>query len=331
MRTKKTKIIKGVRIDLNLIRNKRIAIIGYGSQGRAQALNLKDTGFRPKIGLPLKSNKRRQAKRDGFKITTPRLAVRDADIAVILAPDHKHKELFENELYPVIQAKQIFVFAHALSVHFGLISQPDGVDFVLVAPHSPGLRMRERFLGGKGVTAFIGRTELSAKKSLKIAAAYGGAIGCAKDGMFVTSFAHEAVGDIFGEQVVLCGGLSALLKSGFETLVKAGLPPENAYLECVYQIDLIVDLIKRHGIRGMYDRISKTAAFGAAMAESRIINPRSRKAMKDILKDIEKGDFVEDLMADYAKGFKKFKARQKKIDSGGMDKMAGLFSRDQDL
>ena len=330
MRLKKTRIIDAGTIDLQLIKNKPIAIIGYGSQGRAQALNLRDSGFDPIIGLPSQSHSRKRARKDDFKITTPRLAVKNAAIAAILVPDHRHRELFDNELYRVMMPGQVFVFAHALSVHFHLVDQPDGVDFVLVAPHGPGLRLRERFLRGGGITAFVGRTESSSKASLGLAAAYAGAIGCGRGGLVVTTFAHEAIGDIFGEQAVLCGGLSALLKAGFETLVKAGLPPENAYLECVYQIDLIVDLIKRYGIGGMYDRISKTAAFGAVPAESKIINNESEKAMRNILNEIDSGDFARNLMADYARGFRRFKAALKKRQSRELDRMARYFSNELD-
>lgn len=326
MSTKKPKIILAGWINLKVIKNKRIGIIGYGSQGRAQALNLRDSGFEPIIGLPSRSRSRNIALKDGFKIGLSSSVVEDSDIAVILVPDHKHKELFEKELYPAMHKGQIFVFAHALSVHFGLVAQPEGVDYVLVAPHSPGIRLRERFMKGEGVSAFIGATRQSSKASIKKAAAYARAIGCAKAGLIVTSFEHEAIGDIFGEQAVLCGGLSALLKAGFETLVKAGIPPENAYLECVYQIDLIVDLIKRHGIEGMYDRISKTAAFGAVSAETEIINSQSKKAMKNMLKEIDKGVFIGNLMSDYADGFKKFKSLRRKNKLSEMDEIARSFS-----
>ncbi len=323
----KLKIIRKNQIDLSLLKNLNIAVIGYGSQGQAQALNLRDSGFIPTIGLPSKSRSRQLAHKDGFSISTPIRAVKNSDLISILIPDHKHKELFDNGLYDVCRKGQIFVFAHSLSVHFKLVKQPEAVDFVLVAPHGPGVRLRERYNAGKGLLAFISRTEISSKKSLRLAAAYAGAIGCARAGLIETSFASEAIGDIFGEQAVLCGGLSALLKAGFETLVKGGLSPHNAYIECVYQLDLIVDLVKKYGINGMYDRISTTAAFGSLMAEDDIINAGSKKAMVSILKNIQSGNFIDELLADYENSFKKLKSNMNKKRSANLDKMAVLFDK----
>jgi len=321
------KIIRENRIDLSLLKNLNIAIIGYGSQGRAQALNLRDSGFKPTIGLLSKSRSRYLARKDGFNITTPIRAVKKSDLIAILIPDHKHKELFENGLYDVCRKGQTFVFAHSLSVHFKLIKQPKGVDFVLVAPHGPGIRLRERFIAGKGLLAFIGKTESSAKKSLKLAAAYAKALGCARTGLIETSFASEAIGDIFGEQAVLCGGLSALLKAGFETLVRGGLSAHNAYIECVYQLDLIVDLVKKYGINGMYDRISTTAAFGSLMVEDNIINASSKKAMVSILNNIKSGKFIDELLTDYGNSFTKLKSNMNKKRSADIDKIAAYFDR----
>ncbi len=326
MKSRRIKIIRDKRINLNLLHGRTIAIIGYGSQGRAQALNLRDSGFQPVIGLPVRSQSRRMARRDGFSVTTPSKAAKGADIVTILIPDHKHSELFENELYRVMTTGQTFIFAHSLSVHFKMIKQPEKVDYILVAPHSPGIRLRERYLAGQAVSAFIGKTGRSSKQSFKLAAAYAKAIGCSGYGLIETSFAHEAVGDIFGEQAVLCGGLSALLKAGFDTLVKAGIPSENAYLECVYQLDLIVDLIKQYGIEGMYQRISTTAAYGGLMAESKIINDKSKQAMNSLLKEIKNGSFTAGLMADYNKSFKKLNQQRKKSHLPALDEIARYFS-----
>jgi len=325
MKSPKIKIISDRQINPNLLRDRTIVIIGYGSQGRAQALNLRDSGFTPLIGLPVGSRSRQIAKRDGFAATTPSKAAPQADIVAVLIPDHKHKELFDNELYPVMKAGQIYIFAHALSVHFKLIEQPPKIDYVLVAPHSPGIRLRERYLAGEAVAAFIGKTDESSKRSLRSAAAYAKAIGCSRYGLIETNFANEAIGDIFGEQAVLCGGLAALLRAGFNTLVKAGIPSENAYLECVYQLDLIVELIKKYGIDGMYQRISTTAAYGGLMAESKIINDKSKKAMTSLIKQIEDGRFTAGLMADYKNSFKKLNQKRKKSHSHALDEMARYF------
>jgi len=326
MNRRKIKLVKQSIIDIGLLKGRKLAVIGYGSQGRAQALNLRDSGFSPIIGLPTGSRSRRKAKRDGFTVTTPAKAVKNAEIIVVLVPDHKHKELFERDLPGAIHTGQTFIFAHALSVHFKLVTQPPDVDFLLVAPHGPGIRVREKYLAGEGVTAFVGRTGESSPGCLKLAASYAAAIGCAKAGMIETSFHHEAVGDIFGEQAVLCGGLVGLLKTGFDTLVRAGLPPENAYLECVYQLDLIVDLIKKYGIGGMYDRISLTAALGSVKAESQIINRQSEKAMAVMLKNIEDGKFVNGLMAEYKKGFKSLRAAQNKNHKMLFNDIAEFFA-----
>jgi ketol-acid reductoisomerase len=286
------------RINLQILKSKKIAILGYGSQGKAQAFNLRDSGFTPIIGLPEKSKSRKQAIRDKFKVMLPSEAVGRADIIAVLAPDQVQGDLFSKQIKDSIYPGQTFIFAHALSVHFGLVKQPKGVDFVLVAPHAPGIRMREQFEQGKSVSAFIGKTEKSSGVSLRIAAAYARAVGCNQKALIVTSFANEAVGDIFGEQAVLCGGLAGLIQAGFETLVKRGIPPPNAYLECIYQLDLIVDLIKRYGIGGMYDRISYTAHYGGKKAENKIINASSKRAMSKLLKDIEGGKFVRDFIKD---------------------------------
>jgi len=326
MGSRKIKIIRDRQINLKLLQGRTIAIIGYGSQGRAQSLNLRDSGFKPIIGLPVRSRSRKIARGDGFPVTTPLKAVKETEIVVVLIPDHKHKELFDNDLYQAMTAGQVYIFAHALSVHFKMIDQPEKIDYILVAPHGPGIRLRERYLAGEAVTAFIGKTEQSSKQSLKLAAAYARAIGCSGNGLIETSFAHEAIGDIFGEQAVLCGGLSALLKAGFNTLVKAGIPPENAYLECVYQLDLIVDLIKKYGIDGMYQRISTTAAYGGLMAESKIINDNSKKAMVSLLKQIEDGRFTARLMDDYNNSFKKLNQQRKKSHSPSLDEIARYFN-----
>ncbi len=327
MKPKGPKIIHDSQINLNVLRGLKIAIIGYGSQGCAQALNLRDSGFSPVIGLKIKSSSRRQARKDNFNVTTPAKAVTDAEVISVMIPDHLHRELFENELSRVIKKGQTYIFAHALSVHFNLVKQSRGIDFALVAPHGPGQMLRERFISGKGIPAFIAKTDMSSRKALKIAGAYAKAIGCSRAGLLVTSFAREAIGDIFGEQAVLCGGLAALLKSGFDTLVRDGFPPQDAYVECVYQLDMIVDLIKKYGIGGMYKRISTTAEYGSYQAEDKIINADSKKAMQAMLKRIKSGKFTAELMDEYHGSFKKlFRYRNKKRLST-LDEMARYFNK----
>lgn len=321
------KIIRNHQIDSSILKGLKITIIGYGSQGRAQALNLRDSGFSSIIGLKAKSGSRRMAVNDNFEVTTPPKAVKDADLISVMIPDHLHKELFENELGGVIKKGQTFIFAHALSVHFNLVRQPEDVDFVLVAPHGPGVKLRQKFISNEGVLAFIAKTDISSKKALKVVAAYAKAIGCSRTGLIVTGFAEEAIGDIFGEQAVLCGGLAALLKSGFDTLVKGGLPPHNAYIECVYQLDLIVDLIKKYGIGGMYERISTTAEYGSYLAEDEIINTSSKRAMTTMLKKIKNGKFTDELMKEYQRSFKKLYRYRNKKRPSTLDETALFFNK----
>lgn len=314
------------QINLAILKNKKIAILGYGSQGRAQALNLRDSGITPIIGMPEKSKSRKQAVRDKFKVMSPAESVARADIIAVLAPDQVHKDLFANQIKGAIHPGQVFIFAHALSVHFKLVNQPRNVDFVLVAPHAPGLRMRERFVRGGSVSAFIGKTEKSSTASMKIAAAYAKAIGCNHRVLIISSFADEAIGDIFGEQAVLCGGLAGLISAGYETLVKSGIPPHNAYLECIYQLDLIVDLIKRYGIGGMYERISLTARYGGRRAENKIINAQSKRAMNRLLAEISNGKFVEELLRNSNKGDAAKPARVANANQQQIDYLARRFS-----
>jgi len=287
----------------NLLNDRPLAILGYGSQGRAQALNLRDSGITPTIGLPAGSPSRKIAKRDGFSAILPLDAIRKAQIIAVLIPDQLHKKFFDSVPAELL-ARKSFIFAHGLSVAFGLARIPRSSDVILVAPHGPGVRIRELYLSKKPFTAFWGVANDATSKASKIARAYADAIGCAPRGLFRTTFLDEAVGDIFGEQAVLCGGLVGLLESGFETLVSRGFSAKDAYLECIYQIDLIVDLIKKHGPAGMFERISKTAAFGSMRSKGRLFDESMRRKMNALLKEIESGSFARALMAESKSGMK---------------------------
>ena len=279
--------------SLQPLKNRRIAILGYGSQGRAQALNLREAGFEATLGLPARSRSQRQSKADGFTVTTPAKAA-DADILLFLIPDHVHGTVFETEVRAHLRPKQMLVFAHASSVHFGLLVPPPFVDVILIAPMGPGKRLRELNAQTDGVPCFFAVEQDASHSARKIGLALARAIGCLPAGAIETTFAEEAVGDLFGEQAVLCGGLGELLKAGVETLIARGLTPHNAYLECVYQIDLIVDLIKSEGLAGMYRLISPTAAYGAREAGPAVISPGSRRAMERLFNEIESGRFFKD-------------------------------------
>jgi ketol-acid reductoisomerase len=297
----------------------KIAVIGYGSQGQAQAMNLRDTGLMPIIGLPPKSKSRSLASKERFEIYTPQKAIERCDSAVILAPDHKHRDLFES-IPPRLLAGKSLIFAHGLSIAFGLIKPPSTCDLILVAPHGPGVRIRELYKEGKPFTAFWGVEHNATGKANEIAIEYAAAIGCPRQGLFKTSFRDEAIGDIFGEQVVLCGGLTGLLETGFETLVKSGLSPENAYLECVYQLDLIIDLIKSHGPAGMFERISKTAAIGSLDAKDKLFDKSMRQKMKKLFGEIESGRFARSLMRESETGMKQYKRNLAKLKKSKLQK-----------
>lgn len=277
---------------LRPLRGKTIGIIGYGSQGRAQALNLRDAGIIPWIGLPSSSRSRAIARRDGFSVMTVAQLIKTVDILFLLAPDHLHGAIYDREMAPYLRTGQMLVFAHASSVHFGLVRPPRGIDVVLVAPLGPGKRLRELRGSKEGVACFVAIQQGATKRARPIALALAKGIGCIPAGAIETTFAEEAVGDLFGEQAVLCGGVPALLQAGVETLVRHGADPARAYLECVYQLDLIVDLLKTDGIRGMYAQISPTAAFGARVAGPRIVTPAVRRAMDGIFRDIDSGGFM---------------------------------------
>jgi ketol-acid reductoisomerase len=283
--------------------NKRVAVIGYGSQGTAQAQNLRDSGIIPIIGLPPKSGSRKRARQDRFEVVAPGQAVAEFDIIAVLAPDHMHQRLFDSLGSDIFSGKAL-IFAHGLSIAFGIVKPPRSCDVILVAPHGPGLRLRELYLAGQPFTAFWAVHQDASGHAAKIGRAYAGAIGCPSRNLFPSSFREEAVGDIFGEQAVLCGGLVGLVERGFETLVRNGLPPENAYLECVHQLDLIIDLIKRHGPAGMFERISKTAAFGSLKKKDFLFDSAVPRRMQSLYKDIENGSFARDLMRDSDSGLK---------------------------
>ena len=298
------KLYKDKNASLKYLKGKTISILGYGSQGKAQALNLKDSGLEVIIGLPPKSKDRKIAVKDGFKVFSPEDAVKKGEIISVLAPDHKHKELYEQSIKKNLSSRKTLIFAHAYSIYFELIKPSEYVDVILVAPHGPGVLVRKLFLEGKGVTSFIAVEQDYSGKALDKALAYAKGIGSTKAGAILTTFKDEAIGDLYGEQAVLCGGLSELLKSGFETLAESGLSPENAYLECVYQLDLIVELIKKYGIAGMFDRISQTAEYGSYVSGKKVVN---KNQMKNILSEIKNGNFARKWMKEYESGMKNYK------------------------
>lgn len=314
------------KANMRTIAGKKIAVLGFGSQGKAQALNLRDSGAAPLIGLPSKSKSRIKARDEGFLIATAKKAIKSSDIIAVLIPDHKHKELFDS-LQGIDLSGKAFIFAHGLSVAFGLVKFSSYNDIIMVAPHGPGVRLRERYIAAEPFTAFIAVEQDNSGGAWQIAAEYANAIGCGEQNLFESTFRDEAVGDIFGEQAVLCGGLVGLLEAGFETLVDKGLSPQSAYLECVYQIDLIIDLIKRFGTAGMFERISKTAAFGSLRVKDKLFDQRFRAKMEDLYKEINSGKFVELLMKENRAEFAGFESMLAECRESTLDKAHKAFSR----
>ncbi|EQB62634.1 MAG: hypothetical protein RBG1_1C00001G0213 [candidate division Zixibacteria bacterium RBG-1] len=316
------KIYRDREADLNFLRNKTIGILGYGNQGKAQALNLADSGFNAIIGLPSKSKSRKAATKDGFKVYLPEEVPRKADIICFLAPDHLHGEIFKKSIAKNLKPGQALIFAAGFSIHFKLINPPKFVDVILVAPAGPGRLMRECFLQNQGIPAFLAIEQNYSKKAQEIGLAYAKAIGCTKAFVMQTTFKDEALGDIFGEQVVLCGSLSELIKAGFETLVYNGLSPENAYMECLYQLDLIVKLLKEKGIKGMYDEISVLAGYGAGLTGKRIIDSAVKNKMQKIFSEIKSGKFAKELVKEYRSGMKKYNRIKRENQRLLIDKVA---------
>ncbi|PDO09753.1 MAG: ketol-acid reductoisomerase [Candidatus Reconcilbacillus cellulovorans] len=281
--------------DLSVLRDKTVAVIGYGSQGHAQAQNLRDSGVSVIIGLrPGKSAER--ARNDGFDVFSVAEATRRADVVQILMPDETQAAVYREEIAPNLKKGAALMFSHGFNIHFGQIVPPPDVDVVMVAPKSPGHLVRRVYVEGFGVPGLIAVHQDATGRAKDIALAYAKGIGCTRAGVIETTFREETETDLFGEQVVLCGGLSALVKAGFETLVEAGYAPEMAYFECLHELKLIVDLMYEGGLSRMRDSISNTAEYGDYVTGPRIITEETRKEMKRILAEIQNGTFARNFI-----------------------------------
>ena len=301
--------------DLDLIRSKKVAIIGYGSQGHAHALNLKDSGVEVLVGLPPTSQSVQKAKNAGLRVMTVPEAAAWADVVMILIPDQKQKEVYNAEIKQHLTKGKMLMFGHGLSIRFGFVVPPKDIDVTMIAPKAPGHRVREIFPEGGGVPGLLAVHQDFTGKAKALALSYGRGIGCARAGIIETTFAEEAETDLFGEQSVLCGGVSALMKAGFETLVNAGYQPEIAYFECMHELKLIVDLFYRGGLAYMRYSVSDTAEWGDYTAGPKIVTAETKKTMQQILKDIQSGKFANEWMAEYEAGlpnFKRFRAQEAK-------------------
>ncbi len=278
--------------NLGLLEGKTVAIIGYGSQGHAHAQNLKDSGVHTIIGLRPDSARVATAKADGFEVFETSEAAKKADIIMILAPDQNQTEIYNTSIKENLEEGNCLMFAHGFAIHFNQIVAPEGVDVFLVAPKGPGHTVRSQYLEGRGVPCLIAVHKDVSGKAFDIGLAYASAIGGGRAGIFETSFKEETETDLFGEQAVLCGGVTELMKAGFDTLVEAGYSPEMAYFECVHEMKLIVDLINSGGFAGMRYSISDTAEYGDYEIGKRIITDETRKEMKKVLREIQDGTFA---------------------------------------
>jgi ketol-acid reductoisomerase len=302
--------------DLALIQGKKVAIIGYGSQGHAHALNLKDSGVDVRVGLHDTSRSKEKAKADGLTVLPVAEAAAWADVIMILVPDTKQAAVYKSCIAPNLKAGKMLMFAHGFNIRFETIKPPADVDVTMVAPKSPGHRVREVYTEGGGTPAIMAVHQDATGNAKALALSYAKALGTTRAGVIETTFTEETETDLFGEQAVLCGGASALVKAGFDTLVEAGYQPEIAYFECLHELKLIVDLMYRGGLNYMRYSVSDTAEYGDYTGGPRVINDESRAAMKKMLKEIQDGTFAKNWIAENETGRKNFKAmRAKEQDS----------------
>jgi len=294
--------------NLEHLSGRTVAIIGYGSQGHAHALNLRDSGLDVVVGLYPGSKSWSKAEAAGLKVMTTADAAKAADVIMILVADHIQGDLYNNEIAPHMTAGKTLMFAHGFNIHFQQIAPPKDVDVSMVAPKAPGHRVRELYTEGVGVPALVAIHQNASGKGLERALAYALALGCLKAGVIETNFREETESDLFGEQSVLCGGASELIRAGFETLVEAGYAPEIAYFECLHELKLIVDLIQEGGLGYMRYSVSDTAEYGDYTRGPRIVNDQTRAEMKKILAEIQSGDFAKQWIAENKSGRHKFLA-----------------------
>src|SRR5271165_2349562 len=292
--------------DSSLIGNRKVAIIGYGSQGHAHALNLAESGVDVRVGLREDSSSRRKAEEAGLRVLSVADAAAEADVIMILLPDTEQARVYEAEIAPHLRAGDALFFAHGFNIRFDLVTPPAGVDVAMVAPKGPGHLVRRTYLEGGGVPSLIAVAADPSGTAHDLALSYAHAIGATRAGVLDTTFAEETETDLFGEQVVLCGGLTALVQAGYETLVGAGYQPESAYFECLHELKLIVDLMYEQGIAGMRYSISDTAEYGDLTRGPKVIDDHVRAAMAQILEDIRSGAFAEEWIAENRSGRKRF-------------------------
>jgi ketol-acid reductoisomerase len=316
--------------DLSIIQGRKVAVIGYGSQGHAHALNLRDSGVDVRVGLQPTSQSRAKAEEQGLRVLTPAEAAEEADVIMILAPDHVQRHLYAAEIAQHLTAGKALAFGHGFNIRFGYIKPPTDVDVIMIAPKGPGHLVRREFVDGKGVPDLIAVEQDASGNAQALALSYAAGIGGARAGVIKTTFTEETETDLFGEQSVLCGGVSRLIQSGWETLVEAGYQPEIAYFECLHELKLIVDLIYEGGIAKQRWSVSDTAEYGDYISGKRVIDDHVKENMKAVLADIQSGAFAARFIADQDAGaleFKRLRAEQEAhpIEETGR-KLRGLMS-----
>jgi ketol-acid reductoisomerase len=303
------------------LQGKTIAIIGYGSQGHAHALNLRDSGLNVVVGLPASSKSRAKAETAGLKVLSVSDAAKEADVVMLLVPDHLQGDIYRNDVAPHMKKGKTLMFAHGFNIHFNEIKPPAEIDVTMIAPKAPGHRVRELFTEGVGVPALVAIAQDASGHALENALAYAYGLGCLKAGTIETTFKEETESDLFGEQAVLCGGVSELIRAGFETLTAAGYAPEIAYFECLHELKLIVDLIYEGGLGYMRYSISDTAEYGDYTRGPRIVTDQTRAEMKKILSEIQSGEFARNWLAENREGRKKFLAMREAAKDQPIEKV----------
>lgn len=310
--------------DLSIIQGRKVAVIGYGSQGHAHALSLRDSGVDVRVGLADGSKSKVKAESEGLRVVDPATAAAEADVIMMLVPDHVARKVYAESVEPNLKAGDALFFAHGFNIRFGYITPPANVDVCMVAPKGPGHLVRREYVAGRGVPAIVAVEQDASGKAWALALSYAAGIGALRAGGIKTTFTEETETDLFGEQAVLCGGASALVQAGFETLVEAGYQPEVAYFECLHELKLIVDLMYEGGIAKQRWSVSDTAEYGDYVSGPRIINSDVKAAMKDVLTDIQQGKFAQRFIDDQDAGAPEFKslrakAEQHPIEAVGRD------------
>ena len=306
--------------DLSLIKSKKVAMIGFGSQGHAHAENLRDNGVNVVVGLKKGGKSWKKAEAKGFDVLEVSEAVKDADVVMILLPDEIQKSVYDNEIAPNLKSGATIAFAHGFNIHYGRIKPADDINVMMVAPKAPGHTVRSEFVRGGGVPDLIAVFQDPSGNTKELALSYASGIGGGRTAIIETTFKDETETDLFGEQAVLCGGLTSLIKAGFETLTEAGYPPEMAYFECLHEMKLIVDLVFEGGLAEMRYSISNTAEYGDMVSGPRVINEESKKAMKEILTEIQNGKFAKDFILEGEAGYPRMTAERNMLKAHPIEK-----------